>query len=95
MEYIMTPKIVEKLRSRSISIEDCHECFANITGKFLRDTRERNQTTPPTLWFISQTNTGRVLKLCFIYFAETKEIYIKTAYEPNAVEIALYAKTAY
>jgi hypothetical protein len=59
-------------------------------GSFLVDDRKRNQTVPPTLWFIGETTDGRVLKVVFIYDQEHDTAIIKTAYEPDEEEIALY-----
>jgi hypothetical protein len=51
------------------------------------------KTNPPTLWFIGETDQGRILKIVFV---ELKNgIYeIKTAYEPNDVEVKIYENYA-
>jgi uncharacterized DUF497 family protein len=87
---IPSQKIEDKLAKRGITLDHCIECFANRTGGFPRDTRERHQTDPPTRWFISRTDAGRLLKVIFIHYQFANEIHIKSAYEPNTNEIELY-----
>lgn len=91
MEIVIPSANIErKLAKRGISLEDCVECFENRTASFLEDTRERHQTNPKTLWFIAETNMGRLLKVVFIPFLDIGEIHIKSAFEPNSTEITLY-----
>jgi hypothetical protein len=40
------------------------------------------------LWFIASTHKGRWLKIVYIQINEV--LHLKTAYEPNDVEIKLY-----
>ena len=68
-------------------------CFENKYGRLLEDTREEHATTPPTAWFIAETNQCRCLKICFIPYEA--ELHIKTAYEPNQDEINIYNKHAF
>jgi hypothetical protein len=70
------------------------ECFANRTGRYLDDLREKNKTTPKTQWFISETDYGKKLKIVFIMHPN-KAIEIKSAFEPNANELFIYNKHAY
>ncbi len=76
-----TPPVTEK---------EIAQCFDNKCGVNLLDDREDNQTDPPTLWFIAETNRGRLLKIVYIFKNGT--CHIKTAYDPNELEIALYDK---
>jgi hypothetical protein len=93
MELVIASKHIEdKLTARNITISDLLECFALKSGKVLIDDREKNRTDPPTLWFISQTQTGRALKVVFIYFADVKQAHVKSAYEPNSIELEIYEK---
>lgn len=52
--------------------------------------RARHKTNPPTLWFLSKTNQGRILKV--VYIQHGSKIDLKSAFEPNADEFAIYAK---
>ncbi|ONN66733.1 ADP-ribosyl-(dinitrogen reductase) hydrolase [Herbaspirillum sp. VT-16-41] len=76
-----TPPVTEK--------EVC-ECFDNKCGENLIDDREDNRTDPATLWFIAETNKGRLLKIVFIF--QDGSFRLKTAYDPNQVEIDIYEK---
>lgn len=89
----ISPAVREKLRSKHAVTEDhILECFANRTGKDLLDTREEHRTDPPTRWFISETDYGVRLKICFVYHPETRTIHIKTAYRPNEEEERIYRR---
>jgi hypothetical protein len=54
----------------------------------LVDDREDNRTDPATLWFVSETNARRILKICFMVI--DGNVHIKSAYEPDDKEIDLY-----
>ena len=66
------------------------QCLENRAGKFLIDDREDHRTDPATHWFIAETNCQRRLKIVFIF--KTGKLHIRTAYEPNAMEISIYEK---
>ena len=70
--------------------EEIVQCFANKCGRYLTDTRENNKTTPPTKWFISETDFGRQLKIAFIF--NDDHVIIKTAYDPNKIEMGIYER---
>lgn len=71
---------------------EIRQCFQNRDGIFLTDERETNKTDPPSLWFVAETDNARVLKIVFV-FAHGK-LHIKTAYQPNQVEISIYERHA-
>lgn len=81
-----------KLSSKNppVSEEDIQQCFANRTGKDLLDQRAEHATDPATRWFVSQTDFGRTLKVCYIPYPE--DIAIRTAYDANPDEIRIYRK---
>jgi hypothetical protein len=72
-----------------VGAPEVHQCFANRTGKLLFDTREAHATDPPTRWFIAPTNKGRLLKVCFV---PRSDYFLRTCYEPNEEELAIYRK---
>ncbi len=84
-------KLLEK---HNVKIHEINECFSNRTGNFLKDTRENHATDPPTLWFVSETDYGRQLKVVFIHDENTNDFIIKTAYEANDDEKRIYRKHA-
>ena len=86
----VTKKLIKK---HYVTIEEVEECFLNRTNGLLEDTREQHKTNPATLWFIAETDQGRLLKIVFIELPNgTYEI--KTAYEPNNDEVKIYGKYA-
>lgn len=91
MSLILSQKILEKLASKhGVNKDEVEQCFANRTGSYLADTREDHQSDPPTLWFIADTNYGRILKVVFV--AKEGDVYIRTVYPPNDEELRIYKK---
>lgn len=91
MRLIASPRIATKLANKipPVSIGEVIECFATCDRSFLVDDRENNKTDPPTLWFISDTFMGRMLKVVFVH-APDGSVILKTAYDPNAEERWVY-----
>ena len=86
---IISSRIDSKLDSKhTVAKEEIEQCFDNRCGFNLIDDREEHRTDPPTWWFIAQTRSGRLLKIIFIY--KDGNIHIKSAYEPNELEIEIY-----
>lgn len=73
-----------------VSENDIAECFANRCRTLLKDTREKHETDPPTMWFISENDYGRRLKICFI--DDGTQFAIKSAFVPNEIEEQIYAR---
>lgn len=91
---IISSKVGQKLASKhGVNEEEVKECFGNREKGFLKDTREEHKTDPATLWFISETDHGRHLKIAFMQYPDGK-IVIKSAYEPNGDEVRIYNKYA-
>ena len=94
MKLYLSPKIRQKLTLKTppVSENDIYECFTNRTHSFLKDTREDHKTDPITLWFVSENDYGRRLKVCFMN--DGQQVSIKSAYVPNADEERIYQKYA-
>jgi hypothetical protein len=96
----ISEKVKAKLAEKhGVTPEEVTQCFENLDGGFLRDTREEHQTDPPTYWFISETNKRRKLKIAFVHreFTDeagkaTKRTDIRTAYEHNVEELEIYER---
>lgn len=96
----ISEKVKAKLAEKhNVTPEEVTQCFENLEGGFLRDTREDHQTDPPTFWFISETNKRRKLKVAFVHreFIDDsgktiKRTDIRTAYEPNPDELEIYER---
>lgn len=88
MTFKISKRVQEKIAKRGIEPDDIAECFMNRTGRYYSDTRARHQTNPPTYWFVSTNDKGRVLKVVFVrypdYFA------IKSVFEPEDGSDKLY-----
>jgi hypothetical protein len=95
MALIISPKILLKLRDKhNVNESEVIECFSNIEKGHLKDTREDHKTDPPTLWFVAETDMGRLLKVVFMQDPDTNDMIIKTAYSANPQEIHIYNKHA-
>ena len=66
------------------------ECFQNKLYGSLIDDRAENRTFPPTRWFLAETDSGRKLKVVFLFDKKFKQFVLKTAYEPNMQEEKIY-----
>ncbi len=88
---IVSQKVIDKLKSQhQVVLAEVEQCFANRTGKLLTDNRELRKTNPPTLWFLAKTNKGRILKV--VYIQKGHEVQLKSAFDPNAIEIDIYSR---
>lgn len=92
---IIHPTVRRKLATKhnGISDQDIEECFTNRSKGYLIDTRAQNQTTPITLWFISETDNETRLKVVFVGMEDGDQV-IKTAYPPSEEEERIYEKYA-
>lgn len=91
MSIVITPRIVEKLAAKhGVSEAEVREAFANLCGQLLIDTREEHATDPPTLWFVAETNAGRLLKVMFIH--KDGNNIVKSAYDASEKVQAIYDK---
>lgn len=91
MNFIVSAGVLEKLRDKhAVSVREVEQCFENKCGMYLEDEREDNRTNPATLTFIAPTNQGRLLKVAFIFL--DGNVHIKTAFDPDADDIAFYER---
>jgi uncharacterized DUF497 family protein len=91
MTLIFSDKVAKKLATKhKCTQREVAECFDNMCGTYLEDLREEHRTDPATLWFIAETNAGRLLKVVFIY--KDGNFHIKSAFDANTTEIAIYEK---
>ena len=52
--------MIEKLKTNhGVSKKEVEECFDNVIGNYLYDTRAKHKSNPRTQWFIAETNAGR------------------------------------
>ncbi|MCG9026737.1 DUF4258 domain-containing protein [Laribacter hongkongensis] len=92
MNLYISDAVQKKLNEKhgGVTRKEIEECFYNREGHILNDDREEHRSDPPTCWFISETNKGRLLKVVFIN--QEGCLRIRTAYEPNATELAIYSR---
>ena len=90
MRLIISAETRFKLKTKhKVSKEEIIQCFENLIGNPVLDTREEHKTESQTQWFISETDKRRKLKVVFIQIAATAVV-IKTAYSPNLSEEKIY-----
>lgn len=87
--FIFSTEVLEKLSNKhQVTDTEVKQCFDNRCGINLVDDRAEHRRNPPTLWFVAETNKGRLLKVVFQYI--NGNIKIITAYEANQDEIDIY-----
>ena len=92
---LISPNVREKLKQpdHNVTQTEIEECFANRGLKECTDTRAWHATNPPTRWFVSETDRGRRLKICYILLPDGT-VEIKTAYPATAEIERIFAKYA-
>ena len=91
MELVATEDVLAKILDKhDVDLLEAEEAFFNHEGRYLIDGREKHRTNPPTVWFISETFAGRLLKIVMIPHMKQQMAILRTAYEPNDLEIQLY-----
>jgi uncharacterized DUF497 family protein len=88
-------KVSEAVKSKlhekhQVTLREVEPCFQNREGRLLYDDRAWTKTHPPTLWVIAPTHQNRLLKIVYIQIGN--EVMLKTAYEPNEQELAIYER---
>lgn len=91
MIFIFPPDIEKKLRIKhEVSTDEVEQCFWNRRGDLLIDNREDHKTDPPSLWFISETDKRRKLKVIFVQ--RDDKIFIKSCFPASEKAIKDYRK---
>lgn len=95
MALLISNKVRQKLQTQSHNVteQEIIECFANRTGLECLDLRAHHQTNPVTRWFVSETDYGRKLKICYMLHPNGL-VEIKTAYAATQEIIRIYTKYA-
>ena len=92
--FLISARVRQKLADKhNVVPAEVEQCFLNFNGSpFLEDEREEHRTDPSTKWFISETDSGRLLKICFMFYEDRQKFAIKSAFEPNKAEIEMFFK---
>lgn len=92
MELIVSRLVATKIQDKhGVEVAEAEEAFFLLgNGCLIKDRRARNKTNPATVWFISETLAGRLLKVVIIPFFNEGFAVLRTAYEPDDEEIAFY-----
>jgi hypothetical protein len=89
MRVVISAATLKKLSEKhNVTRAEVLQCFENRTGGLLLDSREEHQTNPPTLWFVAETDAGRVLKIVYVQRGDI--VFLKTAYDANTDEKQIY-----
>lgn len=68
MKIQFSAAVKEKLFVKHSVVEkEVFECFANREGNYLKDNREKHQTTPPTLWLLLKRTEAGHLKFALCH----------------------------
>lgn len=86
----ISDSVLAKLKAKhNVTRSEVEQCFANRKGRLLVDNRVLHKTTPPTLWFVAQTNKGRSLKI--LYIQRGQDVDLRSAFPPNEDENRIYS----
>lgn len=89
VKVVISDTVADKLlQKHNVTEKEVIECFENRSGKVVIDDRAIHRHNPPTLCFIAETTSRRLLKLVF-QIREGSGCII-TAYEPNVDEMRIY-----
>lgn len=93
MAVYISSKVKKKIKDKhGLTLDEVFEAISGRLAGFLEDTREEHKSDPPTYWFIGSTDFGKLVKIAFIFKDGT--MIIRTAYEANQRELAIYKKYA-
>ncbi len=93
MALIASQKVKTKLAAKhGVTMEEVYEAWSDRPDYVCTDEREDHASDPPTYWFIAETNRGRRLKI--VYIERDDNIYLRTAYPPDGIEVELFADMA-
>ncbi|MDO3521828.1 ADP-ribosyl-(dinitrogen reductase) hydrolase [Ralstonia pseudosolanacearum] len=85
----ITPSIKHKLEIKhNVTELEVRQCFLNRCGIYLVDDREDHRTDPPTLWFVAETDRGRVLKIIFMHV--DGNVVLKSAFDASPAVQGIY-----
>lgn len=88
---IISPTINAKLDGKhQVADFEIKQCFENVTGEYIEETRLQHKTNPSSFWFLAHTNHGRLLKI--IFTPRDGNLFIKSAFDANQKSIDLYIK---
>jgi len=91
VKLIATETVRAKLwDEHELDFEEVLEAWEGCSGPWLVDDREKNRTTPPTVWALAWTDLGRLLKLVVIPHRAQGIAVLRTAFEPDEDEVKLY-----
>jgi hypothetical protein len=91
MQLFASNGVKEKIiGTHGVSFLEAEEAFNNFSGFPLKDIRAAHRSKPTTVWCLAETYDGRLLKLVFVPFPEAGYAILRTAYEPDDVEIDLW-----
>lgn len=88
--YISAEVLAKLSDKHQVSRREVEQCFENREGGLLEDVREQHRTNPPSQWFLACTNSGRLLKVVFVF--ESGKYMLKSAFEPNDTEKYIYER---
>ena len=90
---VCTPSILDKLSAKhNVRLIEVEQCFLNSSGAYLEDDREEHRTDPATMWFVAETDKGRLLKVVFV--ERDGNIYIKSAFDASDNACRIYDEKA-
>lgn len=94
MFLVASDSVIKKMKTiHNVDFMEVEEAFYNHgNDPVLIDDREENRSDPKTIWFIDKTARGKVLKVVIVPYVEEGFAVVRTAYEPDELEVMVYEK---
>lgn len=80
--YISDETMRKLIEKHGVVEREVHECFQNRDGPMFQDLMEDHQTDPPTMWFVAETDRGRLLAVYCVPMVQGG-VRVKTAFPPG------------
>jgi hypothetical protein len=92
--FLYQAKVKAKIKEiHEVEIEEVREAFLNhiaCNERFIEETRKEHFKVHKKLWFIAETDHGRILKV--VVAEEGDFLELVTAYDPDEEDIIYYEK---
>jgi len=88
--FVIPSYILTKIREKhGVELEEVKEAFFNRIDHMPRESREKHQRDYKKIWFISETDSGRLLKVV-IAESDEDQLTLMSAYDPCEEDIIEY-----
>ncbi len=89
--FLIPPHILAKIRqAHGVEEDEVREAFFNREYEFSPERREQHEREYRKIWFIAETDLGRLLKVVLAELKDDDQLVLMSAYDPNDEDIKKY-----